>query len=190
MLAGKLKERLIGPWTLIETTEEKKAMNQHPEPTQTPAHHCGNSLAGNREGYRQVIHREDLMGWACKKHATSLVFQVRGGTQLGEWLANWLMTHILSIGINNKMLTGCRRQYNSSILHLHGCHFSKIPLLGKLLQKLTHSSTSKYLPNVHCSSVYVEKLKIFQMSPQAEKGDLNIRILQFLRHAPHPPRNR
>lgn len=95
MLAGKLKERLIGPWTLIETTEEKKAMNQHPEPTQTPAHHCGNSLAGNREGYRQVIHREDLMGWACKKHATSLVFQVRGGTQLGEWLANWLMTHTL-----------------------------------------------------------------------------------------------
>lgn len=32
---------------LLEVTEEKETMGQHLELTQTSAHHCGNSLAGN-----------------------------------------------------------------------------------------------------------------------------------------------
>lgn len=47
-LTGKLK-RISWPINtdLIEVTEEKEAVGQHSEPTQTSAHHCGNTLAGN-----------------------------------------------------------------------------------------------------------------------------------------------
>lgn len=59
-----------------------------PEPTQTPAHHYGNSLAGKREGYRQVTHREDSWDKHAENTPTSLVFQAKGETQVDGWLVN------------------------------------------------------------------------------------------------------
>lgn len=80
-----------------------------------------------------MIHREDIMGQAHRKHANLTGIPGQDG-----WLANCLMTHRLSIGKRNIMPTRVhKRVQGQHLTDLHGCHFSKSLLLGELLQELT-----------------------------------------------------